>query len=206
MFLFSRQFIRAGLAIFLGLIFFSSGMAKLFYLHKFPGLIGPVWLEDVLSKHNLGLFARFIAYSQVSMGFLLLTFRFRTIGAIMLLPMLLNIFLITVSQNWVGTPYLIAIFLVLNLWLLWFDHKKLLPLITGIPIDFERDKIRKSNLGHLVWSAGFAVNLAAIQISFYNFKMAYLVCLIGFVISYLGFFVDKRKLHPKKDPVLQKTT
>ena len=113
-----------GTSVFLGLVFFTSGMAKLFFEHRFPGLIGPVWLAE----YDLGLFARFIAYSQITVGFLLLTLRYRTLGAIALLPMVLNILLITISQSWPGTPYIVAFFLLLNLVLLVAEAPKLLHL------------------------------------------------------------------------------
>ena len=79
-------------------------MAKVFYEHRFPGIIGPVWLETELSKYGLDVYARFIAFSQIITGLLLLTQRFATLGAIMLLPMLLNIWMVTISLQWSGTP------------------------------------------------------------------------------------------------------
>lgn len=119
--------------IFLGLIFFTAGMAKLFAGHKFPGLIGPVWLEDELARYGLAFYARFIAYSQVAVGFLLLTRRFATAGAIMLVPLLANILMVTVSLQWRGTPYVNAALLGMNLWLLWADRARLLPLLDRAP-------------------------------------------------------------------------
>ena len=114
--------------IFLGFVFLGGGMSKLF--PGFPGLMGPVWLEAKLAQYDLGMFARFIAFSQAVIGWLLLTRRFSTLGAVMLVPMLLNIFMITISQNWKGTPYVIAVFLLMNIYLLIADYHKLKFLIT----------------------------------------------------------------------------
>ena len=116
------------LRIFLGILFLTAGLGKM--VPGFPGLMGPPWLEEVLVKYDLALFARFIAYSQILIGWLLLSRRFATIGAIMLLPMLLNILVVTISQNWRGTPYVVSIFLVMNLWLLAADFHRLKFLIT----------------------------------------------------------------------------
>ncbi|MFC5272074.1 hypothetical protein [Adhaeribacter terreus] len=116
------------LRVFLGFLFFTAGMSKL--VPGFPGLMGPVWLEASLAKYDLALFARFIAYSQILIGWLLLSRRFATLGAIMLLPMLLNILLITISQNWRGTPYVVSVFLLMNIWLLAADFHKLKFLIS----------------------------------------------------------------------------
>lgn len=109
--------------IFLGLIFFTSGMGKLTH-GGFVGLIGPVWLEERLAAYGLGLFAQFVAWSQVLIGLLLLSQRFALIGAVMLVPMLANIFVITVSLQWRGTPYVNAVLLAMNAFLLWgYRHR-----------------------------------------------------------------------------------
>ena len=72
--------IASTIAFILGLIFIKAGMEK---LTGIPDIIGPQYLIKDLAEHNLELFGKFIAYSQVIIGFLLITNRFRTIGAIM---------------------------------------------------------------------------------------------------------------------------
>lgn len=52
-----------------------------------------------------------MAWSQV-LGALLLSQRFATLGAVMLVPMLANILVITISLQWRGTPYVNAVLLV----------------------------------------------------------------------------------------------
>lgn len=126
--LLASQPLQASLQIFLGFLFLTAGLGKL--IPGFPGLMGPPWLEEVLAKYDLALYARFIAYSQILIGWLLLSRRFATLGAIMLLPMLLNILAITISQNWRGTPYVVSVFLLMNLWLLAADFNQLKFLLT----------------------------------------------------------------------------
>jgi uncharacterized membrane protein YphA (DoxX/SURF4 family) len=126
--LLTATWVITSLRIFLGVLFLTAGIGKM--VPGFPGLMGPPWLEEVLAKYDLALFARFIAYSQILIGWLLLTRRFSTLGAVMLLPMLLNILAVTISQNWRGTPYVVSVFLVMNLWLLMADYHKLKFLIT----------------------------------------------------------------------------
>jgi hypothetical protein len=110
--------------------FFTAGMSKLM---PFIGWIGPVWLIERLEEFNLGIYARFIAISQVVIGLLLLTRRFATLGTIMLVPMLLNILMITISQNWSGTPFIVGIMLLMNLGLLVYDYPRLKFLIADDP-------------------------------------------------------------------------
>lgn len=59
------------------------------------------------------------------MGLLLLTQRFALLAAIMLVPMWLNIIFLTWSLHWVGTPFLVLGFFVLNMGLLLHDYPRL---------------------------------------------------------------------------------
>lgn len=123
-----RQLIVIATRLFLGAIFFTSGMGKLTH-GDFPGLIGPVWLADRLAQYGLAPWAQFVAWSQVVIGLLLLSQRFATLGAVMLVPMITNILVITISLGWRGTPYVNAVLLLMNLFLLAADWKKLRPLV-----------------------------------------------------------------------------
>lgn len=123
-----QKLLVIGTRVFLGLIFFSSGLGKLTH-GLTPGLIGPVWLEERMAQYGLGLWAQFVAVSQVVIGALLLSQRFATLGAVMLVPMLANILVITISLQWRGTPYVNAVLLAMNLFLLWADRQRLAPLV-----------------------------------------------------------------------------
>ena len=120
-------FLIYGLRWFLGLLFLISGLAKL--VPGFPNTMGPVDLEHTLAPHGLALYARFIAVSEVGIGLLLLTRRYATIGALMLVPMLVSIIVITYALEWKGTPYLVAVFLLLTLILIAYDLPKLAVLV-----------------------------------------------------------------------------
>ncbi|MEP7128437.1 MAG: DoxX family membrane protein [Chitinophagales bacterium] len=145
--------------IFLGLLFFTGGLSKLI---PFPNLMGPVWLEQELAKYGLELFARFIAYMQLITGILLLTRRFQLLGAIMLLPMLLNILIITISLQWRGTPYVVGFFLIQNMLLLIDDYPRLLTLINDDTASIHQLNFKRRNrkadlllmLGSMILLAG----------------------------------------------------
>jgi hypothetical protein len=120
-----RRRIAAGVAYasrsFLGIIFLCGGLSKLM---PFPGVIGPVWLEERLAPYELATYARFIAWSEATIGALLLTRPFATLGAIMLVPLVLNILMVTVSMRWRGTPVVLSGFLLMNLYLLAYDFHR----------------------------------------------------------------------------------
>jgi len=154
-----------GLRWFLGVLFLFSGLAKL--IPGFPNTMGPPDLESALEVYGLGLYARFIAVTEVGVGLLLTTRRFATSGALLLAPILLNILVITMALRWRGTPYLVAVFLLLDLVLLAWDRACLLPLILGCgyraPAPSGRDQRSR-----LVWLSAFVVLLtilASIRIS-----------------------------------------
>ncbi|MFN8344354.1 MAG: hypothetical protein U0X91_05100 [Spirosomataceae bacterium] len=106
--------------LFLGYLFTSSGLCKLTDGH-FGQLIGPPLLIDQLTPHGLRGFAFFIAVSQVMSGALVLSQRYSVLGLIMLVPMNLGILAVTISQNWRGTPYVDAVFTLLNLLVLLYE-------------------------------------------------------------------------------------
>ena len=176
--------LRNGTCVFLGLIFFTSGMAKLYAQHAFPGIIGPVILEEELAKHNLGLFARFIAFGQIIIGFLLLTLRYSTLGAIMLVPMVSGILMVTISQNWKGTPYVVGMFLVMNAAVLWADRRVLLPLVGWRTQPMKTHSL--SLRGTLLWLLGLGLALSSIAVSFHQPAVAYSMVVVGLVISFWG--------------------
>lgn len=181
-----RSFFYSSSAVFLGLIFFSSGMGKLFAGHRFPGLIGPVWLADELAKYGLAFFAQFIAVAQVVVGLLVLTPRYRTLGAVMLVPMLVNILVVTISLQWRGTPYVVSFLLLLNLGLLLHDRHWLLPLLSGQPAELPATLPRRGWQGHLAWLAGLSLALGGAALSYALPAVSYGVVLAGVGLAWLS--------------------
>ena len=110
--------------LFLGYIFFSSGLCKLSNGH-FGQLIGPPLLVEELEKYQLGGFAIFLAFSQVMIGALILSQRWSLLGLIMLVPMNASILAATISMQWQGTPYVNGFLLIINLLVLLYEWKTL---------------------------------------------------------------------------------
>lgn len=134
--------LQSSLSFLLGFIFVTAGIEKFTGL---PDIIGPHYLIGELAKHNLKLFGQLIAFSQLFIGFLLLTNRFRTLGAIMLFPLLMNILVITISLKWSGTPFIVAFLLLLNIILLLLDFNKFKFLFSNVEYkELEEIKIKRS--------------------------------------------------------------
>lgn len=179
------------ISIFLGFTFWGAGMVKLYAGHKFIGWIGPPWLVERLAEYDLGLFAEFIAICQITIGFMLMTTRYKLIGSIMMVPMITNILMVTISQNWAGTPYVLSVLLLMNLFLLWQYRDFFWPLVeegknsTSIKVRQE-----KSWQGHLIWIAGWALQILSVPISFQNLSLAFVAAGIGVILAILSFKVD----------------
>lgn len=119
-----RRLYVVGARLLLGALMLGGGLYKLSENH-IPGLMGPPVNHAFLAKYGLVIFGQFIGVAQLIIGLLLLTGRFALLGAVLLVPMWLNIIFLTWSQHWVGTPYLVTGFLVLTLGLLLHDYPRL---------------------------------------------------------------------------------
>jgi hypothetical protein len=146
-------FLIHGVRWFLGLLFVFSGLAKL--IPHFPNTMGPPDLEATLAPHGLALYGRFIAVAEVGTGLLLLTRRFATLGALLLVPILSSIIVVTWALNWRGTPYVVCGFLLLAAVLLAYDYPKLAVLLqdrSSVPAP-SRPRLRSA----LIWLAGLGL-------------------------------------------------
>jgi uncharacterized membrane protein YphA (DoxX/SURF4 family) len=195
--------LQSGISFFLGLIFTAAGIEKLTGL---PDIIGPHYLIEELAKYDLGLYGQFIAFSQMIIGFLLLTNRFRVLGAIMLFPMLCNILMITISLNWNGTPYIVTFLLLLNLLLLLLDYHKLKFILSDSPYsELSRVKLTRKNLTLDVY---YLIPLGLILSSAYFgwTDMGKMLARVGFFLALLSMltlniynFSQRKKVNQTKE-------
>lgn len=189
-----KSFMIQGIAIFLGFTFWGAGMAKLFKEHQFIGWIGPTWLVEEMAKYNLAFYATFIAYSQIIIGFLLMTTRYKLLGSIMMIPMIVNILMVTISLKWQGTPFVLAFLLVLDLILLWHYRDFFRPLIEeGLSNSVVKTRNPRSLNGHVVWLAGLGLQILAVPVSFWNWYAACAISFAGLILAVSSFMVDSSK-------------
>jgi hypothetical protein len=81
--------------------------------------------------YQTGLYWQFIGWAQLLAGFLLMTQRYAKLGALVNFPILLNVFVITISMEFGGTPLITGLMLAANVMLLiwhWGELKSLLNL------------------------------------------------------------------------------
>jgi len=81
------------------------------------------------AMYRTGFYWRFLGLCQLAAAALLVIPRTATIGALVYFPLILNIFVITVSLHFTGTPFITGLMLLANLYLLCWDYDKLKSLI-----------------------------------------------------------------------------
>ena len=96
--------------------------------------------------YQSGLYWKFIGIAQLIAGFLLMTQRYAKLGALINLPIILNIFIITLSYHFALTPIITGLMLLANIGLILWDWNSLkvlvnLPQKTTNEFRLENDKI-----------------------------------------------------------------
>jgi hypothetical protein len=77
------------------------------------------------AMYQSGFYWKFLGWSQLIAGILMMTQRFATLGAIVFFPIILNITLITHSVNFgSGTPAITTLMLLGTIYLLLWDYRK----------------------------------------------------------------------------------
>lgn len=121
-YLLGGAFVYSGIGKAMGARFIQAGSMQI----PQTGMTIDVFFETL---YRTGTWWQFLGWGQVVAGFFLLTQRWSTLGAILFLPVILNIFVITLSMDFHGTPFITGLMLLGNLLLLTWDHQKLRILI-----------------------------------------------------------------------------
>ncbi len=120
--------------VLLAIGFVPSGLTKLlgnrFTLLDLDNPIG-FFFEAI---YQTGIYWQFIGFAQLTAAILLLIPRTATLGAVLYFPIILNIFLITVSLNFTGTPFITGPMLLASIYLLCWDYDVLKNLMRPTPV------------------------------------------------------------------------
>ncbi len=95
-------------------------------------LNSPFHLFETL--YQSGLYWKFLGAGQVAAGFLLMTQRYAKLGALMFLPIIANVFVITVSYDFRGTPFITGLMLLANILLVLWDWDEIKILFNLTPV------------------------------------------------------------------------
>ena len=165
------------------------------YSHEDAPLGSPMHFFEVL--YQTGLYWQFIGWAQLLAGFFLMTQRYAKLGAVLNLPIILNVFVITMSMEFGGTPVITGLMLVANLLLIawhWGELRSLvnLPYLAAAP-DLEENKPIWAITGLLLFgfTAGYRV-----LIDFFNPFLWSGVC---FLIGLGAFLIRLLQRHRSKN-------
>lgn len=144
--------------LLLGIAFIAPGLTKALG-HRFTslGLDSPIgfFFEGL---YRSGFYWRFIGIAQILASLLLLIPRTASLGALAFFPLILNIFVITVSLQFTGTWVITGLMLLANLYLLCWDYHKLKPVFFNRPALAENWAVIEA-APHWVERAGYAAVL-----------------------------------------------
>ena len=143
--LFTRVLLAAG--------FIPTGMVKLLG-HRFTQISPEVPIGAFFeAMYQTGLYWRFLGATQVLAGLLLLWPRFAHLGAAIFFGVILNIFVVTLSLSFRGTPIVTGLMLLAVTYLCVWDFHRFRPMLTETPRPGE---VRQHRLDR--WEfAGFAL-------------------------------------------------
>jgi len=147
--------------------------------------------------HQSGFYYQFIGYGQLIAGLLLLLPWTATIGAFAYFPIILNIFVLTVSVDFAGTKYITALMLLANIYLLCWDYDRWRGILPSGILPRRRLSTRSFRLqGYLLWGGLFGAGaaLAFLGLAFLNIAMlrqSVSTLLAGVIVSgvLFGIFV-----------------
>lgn len=84
------------------------------------------------AMYQTGLYWNFLGWGQFVAAVLLLVPRTATLGAILLLPIILNVFVITISIDFAGTPVITGLMLLAVIYLLCWDYDRLKVIVGAV--------------------------------------------------------------------------
>lgn len=98
------------------------------------------------TMYQSGLYWRFIGVGQFIAGALLITQRYAKLGAIVYLPIIVNIFMVTISYDFNGTPIISGLMLLSTLFLIYWDWNYYRIFINKKPVIETRKRLENNIL------------------------------------------------------------
>lgn len=150
------------------------------------------------TMYQSGLYWKFIGIAQLIAGFLLMTQKFSKLGALINFPIILNVFIITLSYYFAYTPVITGLMLFANLLLIMWEWNEIKILFNLKPnfdktVRLERDLLWQI-IGIILFTFTFIYRLL---IDKYNIAFWTITCvLIGLIGLIIGLYRERhRKNH-----------
>ncbi len=149
------------------------------------------------TMYQSGLYWKFIGTMQLLAGFLLMTQRYSKLGAIANFPIILNIFIITISYYFALTPVVTGLMLLANIVLILWDWDTLCVLLNFPQKSINQHRLENDKLWEIIGIILFAFTLTyRLLIDDYNLLFwASIYLAIGIIALIIGL---KRKTNYNK--------
>lgn len=143
------------------------------------------------TMYQSGVYWRFIGIAQFIAGSLLITQRFAKLGAIAYLPIIANIFIVTISYEFSGTPIITGLMLLSTLFLIYWDWNTFKILVNKKPT-LETKKRLENDKTWQITGLIFLI-LTPISTFFATQKVSIIIFLTLFIIGVLALIIGFRK-------------
>ncbi|WP_282085856.1 hypothetical protein [Aquimarina algiphila] len=142
------------------------------------------------TMYQSGLYWKFIGIAQLIAGFLLMTQKYSKLGALFNLPIILNIFIITLSYYFAYTPVITGLMLLANLLLIIWEWDEIKILFNLTPTLDKRMRLEKDYIwqviGLILFSFIFAFGLFFHEHNFGFWIIAcFLIAILGLILGVL---------------------
>lgn len=142
------------------------------------------------TMYQSGLYWKFIGVSQLLAGFLLMTQRYSKLGALANLPIIVNIFVITLSYDFALTPVITGLMLLANLALILWDWNELKVLFNLTPIIDKTKRLERFKVWEITGLILFLFTfIYRTLVNNYRLEYWLITC---FIIGLTGLFLGLR--------------
>lgn len=147
------------------------------------------------TMYQSGLYWKFIGIGQMLAGFLLMTQRYSKLGALVNLPIILNIFIITLSYYFAYTPVITGGILLANLLLLVWEWNEIKVLFNLTPSIDNRIRMEKDVFWQILGLVLFTITLLfRLLMTNHNVLFWFACCVvIGVVGLGVGLFRERKR-------------
>jgi uncharacterized membrane protein YphA (DoxX/SURF4 family) len=117
-------------SILLGLMFINAGLNKFFNYMPMPKDMPEKMMKAMGAFMEIGWLLPLIAVAEIVGGILFMTNKFRALGAIIILPIMVGIILTHIFIDPSGLPIALPLFAI-NIWVIIENWRKYLPMVQG---------------------------------------------------------------------------
>jgi VanZ family protein len=149
--------------------------------------------------YQSGLWWKVMGLGQLIAGLLLMTQRYAKLGALMFLPIVANVFVITLSYDFRGTPLITGLMLIANIMLVLWDWDELKVLVNKTPLMFQPNRFENMRIWEITGLALFLFTaIYRAGVTGYNIILWVIVCLaIGIIGLIIGLYKYRKTLNAK---------